>query len=111
MSRCIGIPARAGRLIALLCVLCVFSRLLLIFNVKSALAAASAAVESCCPLAVGAGFVVSCQGFPDGRAARLAATSTMSGVVDRSSSDDFVRGCHVGSSLFWLFCSALGFTA
>lgn len=66
------------------------SRLLLIFDVESALAAASAAVGSCCPLAVGAGFVMSYQGYPENRTAKCLATSTMPGVVDGSSSDGFV---------------------
>lgn len=46
MSQCIGIPARAGGLIALLCILCVFFGLLLISDVESALSML-AAVRAC----------------------------------------------------------------
>jgi len=66
MSLCTGLLARAGELIALLCVLCVFFGLLVIFDVESALAAASAAVGSCCLLACGRRRLchVASRGFP-----------------------------------------------
>lgn len=49
-----GLLAKDGELVALLCMLCVFFRLLLTFHVEFALAAASAAVGACCLLACGA---------------------------------------------------------
>lgn len=52
-----SLPARAGGLFALLCILYVFSQLLFIFDVEPALsllAAESAAVGACCLLARGA---------------------------------------------------------
>jgi hypothetical protein len=50
VSVCVGLSVRAGELIALLRNACIFSRLLLIFDVESPsslLAAASAAVMAC----------------------------------------------------------------
>lgn len=46
--------ARVGKLVTLYCFPCVLLRLLLIFDVEWALAAASAAVGLCCLLACGA---------------------------------------------------------
>jgi hypothetical protein len=43
MSLCIGFPARAGRLIALICISCVSFQLLLIYDVQSVVLPASAA--------------------------------------------------------------------
>lgn len=86
MSLCIALPARARGPIALLCILCVFSKLLLIFNVESALsvlATASVAVGACCLPGRGARrFVVSCRGVSDSWTARWAAMSAMLGIVD-----------------------------
>lgn len=86
MGRCFGLPAKAGGLVALLCILYVFSQLLLIFDVESAfslLAAGSAAVGACCLLARGARRLCRVvQSFTDAWTARWAATSTMSGIVD-----------------------------
>jgi hypothetical protein len=92
MSLCIGLPARAGRLVALISISCLFFRLLLICDVESALSMLAAA-GSCCLQARRARrpcHVV--QSFLDGWTARWAATSTLSGVVDGwgSSSDDWV---------------------
>jgi hypothetical protein len=92
MSLCIGLLARAGRLVALISIFCVFFRLLLICDVESALSMLALA-RSCCLQARRARRpcrVV--QNFPDGWMARWAATSTMSGVVGGwgSSSGDWV---------------------
>jgi hypothetical protein len=62
MSRCIGLPARAGGLIALLRIFRVFFRLLLICDVESALSLLMAVVKLCYLWAgrgVRAGLVVS----------------------------------------------------
>jgi hypothetical protein len=85
MSWCVDLSARARGLIALQCTCACSFQLLLIYDVESPLsmlAGALAAVGSCCLLAVGADFVVLWQGIPDGRRARWAASSTISGVVD-----------------------------
>jgi hypothetical protein len=80
MSLCNGLPARARGLTALLCMLCVFSRLLLIIDDEPAwslLAAAWAAADGrvACSRAMRAGSVVSCRvlltaGRPGGRPRR-----------------------------------------
>jgi len=79
MSLCIGLPARAGRLVALIFILCVFFRLLLICDVESALSMLAAAAGSYYLQARRARRpcrVV--HNFPDGWSAWWAATSTMS---------------------------------
>jgi hypothetical protein len=66
ISLCIGHLARAGVLIALLCVSCVYFRLLLICDVESALSSLAVMVVSLvgCACDLRVGFVMSCRVFP-----------------------------------------------
>ena len=105
MSLCIGLLARAGGLIALLCNCCIVLRLLLICDVESALSLLAAVVSLLgCACDVRAGLVVSCRVFltagrRGGQPHRPCRALSVRGVGIVN--DGFVRDCHMGSSLFW----------
>lgn len=83
MSLCIDLPARAGELITLLCISCVFFRLLIICDVESVLSLLAAVLMSCCLWARRARrhcHVV--QSFSRRLDDKVAASSPMPGLVD-----------------------------
>lgn len=84
MSLCVGLPARAGGLVSLLCIFCVFFRLLLICDVELALSLLLAGVvKSCClPVRRACRPCPVVQSFPGGWTMGWAASSPMSGLVD-----------------------------
>ena len=75
--------ALAGKLVTLLSVLYVYSRLLLISNVNSALAASWVMMRVACWRAVRTGCVVSCQSLVGGWLVRQSIMLAMLGVTDR----------------------------